>query len=596
MTDQTVAPVDDEQAQSPPIYQIRLDLKNARPPIWRRLLIPSDTRIDVVHQIIQVAMGWTDSHLHVFTSMGFEIGDVSFNDFNMAMVDETQVTLDKLLQKIGDRLDYEYDFGDGWAHILKLEKILPPDPDADYPICLTGRRACPPEDIGGIWGYADFLEALADEGHPDHEYYVEWYGDAFDAEHFDPEATTEALQTLVTEYADDDHVPLHPLTLLRWQMLSHELVAQIPAHPPSDLVGPPDAAQERWARRIRRAKSASELLDLLPLDHPSLIAEWEKHWEAFSPKIARLAAQRLAKPSLWPVEGQRWAQERLVCALHRLGPPAVQPLIGVFETLDDYGKALACLALGQLGARDAGDAFWQYYVRAYETPETGWFLAPLWALVDIADPRAADAVAAALEDDWDFDELAAIAGRAGDHRALLPLLGWMMLYSEEPPAAVTGAATLVAHRMGREAILEALSNLPNSGGPDSPEISPAILADSLLKISVEQAEEGIAGYFTPVTVESLMAEIMDSDIAFDDPFFDPEWLLGTEEDEDIIEIEPQTPIGPAIVPLSLLTPRRPEGRRGPGLDRNDPCWCGSGRKYKHCHWREDQHKDIPRTA
>jgi hypothetical protein len=598
MTEQTEEPTSQESEESPQVYQIRLDLKGIRPPIWRRLLLPSNVPLDGVHNIIQVAMGWTDSHLHSFTSGGYEFGDIRVDDYGLDLLDERLVALDEFLVKVGDRLDYEYDFGDGWQHVLKLEKILPWDPDVEYPICLTGRRACPPEDVGGIWGYMEFLEALADEGHPEHEAYIDWYGEDFDSEAFDAEATSEALQDVMLGIEQVAEPP-HAITLVRLQMLSHELVDLIPHQLQlgMDIAEQSDATRRRWARRIRRAKSASELLDLLPIDHLSLLIEWMERWQAFSPDIAQLAVERMAAPDAWSEEHQRWAKERLACALHRLGPAATRPLIEGFETLDGYGKALACVVLGQLGVREASDAIWRFYVDAYETPENGWFLGPLWALVDLADPRAADAIAQVLEDDWDFNELAAIAGRAGDHRALVPLLGWMMLNLPKPMREVTGATVLVAHRIGREAIIQALGSLRLTQLSDAPEVAPADIADQLLAIPVEEAGAAIETYFVPTKLEDLIADMMDEDLLYDSPYSDLLWDLEEDEDKEAwIDSDVEPPVDPGMSPISWLTSSQPETRSRPRLDRNDPCWCGSGKKYKHCHWREDQEKDIPRAA
>lgn len=91
-----------------------------------------------------------------------------------------------MVPRAGVRFLYEYDFGDSWEHTLRVEKILPPEPGVHYPQCLAGKRACPPEDVGGVWGYQEFLAALADPDDPQHDEYLEWIGGEFDAETFDP--------------------------------------------------------------------------------------------------------------------------------------------------------------------------------------------------------------------------------------------------------------------------------------------------------------------------------------------------------------------------------------------------------------------------
>ncbi len=109
---------------------------------------------------------------------------------------ERTVPLSCVLQEPKDKIIYEYDFGDSWEHELLLEKVLAPDPAIRYPICVTGKRACPPEDCGGIWGYAELLEALASPNHPEHASMLEWAGDDFDPEAFDLEAVNSMLRQI----------------------------------------------------------------------------------------------------------------------------------------------------------------------------------------------------------------------------------------------------------------------------------------------------------------------------------------------------------------------------------------------------------------
>jgi len=175
-----------------PIYQVKVTLKGSKPPIWRRILVPSAIRLGKFHDVLQIVMGWTDSHLHQFT-----VGDVYYGtpdpEFGLEVRSERTVPLNRLLQAPKDKLIYEYDFGDSWDHEVLLEKVLAPDPALHYPICLTGKRACPPEDCGGIWGYADFLDAIASPDHPEHATMLEWSGGEFDAEAFDITAVNQML-------------------------------------------------------------------------------------------------------------------------------------------------------------------------------------------------------------------------------------------------------------------------------------------------------------------------------------------------------------------------------------------------------------------
>jgi len=135
------------------IYQIQITLKGSKPKIWRRILIDSDILLVDFHKVIQTTMGWTNSHLHVFSD-GIE--EYSPKEFEVEYAkDSRRVRLDKILKEENAKINYEYDFGDGWEHIIKLEKILTPNDQLQTPQCIAGKRNCPPEDCGGIWGYSE---------------------------------------------------------------------------------------------------------------------------------------------------------------------------------------------------------------------------------------------------------------------------------------------------------------------------------------------------------------------------------------------------------------------------------------------------------
>ncbi len=174
------------------IHQIKVTLKHIRPPVWRRLQVPADIKLGRLHVILQLAMGWYDSHLHAFRAGHTSYG-VSDPDSPNDMKNERNVRLDKIAGA-GDVLIYEYDFGDGWEHEIKIEKILPAEKGKHYPLCLAGKRACPPEDCGGPWGYERLLEVLADPKHEEHEEMLEWIGGAFDPEAFDLDEVNQALR------------------------------------------------------------------------------------------------------------------------------------------------------------------------------------------------------------------------------------------------------------------------------------------------------------------------------------------------------------------------------------------------------------------
>ena len=202
------------------IYELRITLKGSKPPIWRRVAVPADIKLGTLHEVIQIAMGWTDSHLHQFILRDkglkpdpqemarryqqggwdeefisrmrgeryFVTKETPWGDpTEMEGEDENKITLAQVCPNVKSNLTYEYDFGDGWEHAIKVQKIIEPQPGVQYPVCLAGKKACPPEDCGGIWGYYDMLDAVGDPKHERHEELLEWLGDRFDPDAFDLE-------------------------------------------------------------------------------------------------------------------------------------------------------------------------------------------------------------------------------------------------------------------------------------------------------------------------------------------------------------------------------------------------------------------------
>lgn len=185
-----------DKSDSPaPVYQIKVGLRHAKPPIWRRIEVPADVSLAELHQVIQVAFNWQDTHLHMFET---PYGDFGFEDAQLGHRAEEAVTLEQVAP-LGEqnKLGYTYDFGDGWEHEILVEKALDRDPTVAYPRCTGGRRAAPPEDCGGIWGYAELLEILADPAHPRHSDMLAWLGldtaGDFDPNQFDRAAVTQSL-------------------------------------------------------------------------------------------------------------------------------------------------------------------------------------------------------------------------------------------------------------------------------------------------------------------------------------------------------------------------------------------------------------------
>ena len=184
-----------KSATSQTVYQLKITLKGAKPPIWRRVQLLDIANLETLHHIIQIAMGWTDSHLHQFTINGIDYGQPmpEYDDFEVS--DETKAKLNQLVAEKSKFL-YTYDMGDSWDHEILVEKILPRETDRLYPTCLTGKRSCPPEDCGGVWGYAEFVAAIQDPDHPDHEDMLEWIGGDFDPEEFDPKEVNQQFGSM----------------------------------------------------------------------------------------------------------------------------------------------------------------------------------------------------------------------------------------------------------------------------------------------------------------------------------------------------------------------------------------------------------------
>lgn len=196
-TTEDSSPMPEGRLPTDRIFQFKITLLDSEPKIWRRIQVPDDS-LDELHEHIQTAMGWTNSHLHQFDINGRVYGDPDllhdgFEEFNL--VDSTATLISDVVPEDGKRfrMVYEYDFGDGWQHELLFEGNPTPDPNQAYPVCLEGERACPPEDVGGVWGYQDFVKAIVDPLHDQHEELLQW-GGSFDPEHFDATETTTLMQ------------------------------------------------------------------------------------------------------------------------------------------------------------------------------------------------------------------------------------------------------------------------------------------------------------------------------------------------------------------------------------------------------------------
>lgn len=181
------------------IYELEITLLEIKPRIWRRLAVPNNCSLMVLHGVIQRAMGWKDCHLHKFNigDWTYASRDSDSDDLDDREIrDEQRTCLCDVFGGEGFRFRYRYDMGDNWQHEIEVVNVGLPEQDAHYPSCLAGERACPPEDVGGIWGYADMLEAIADPRHEEHKQYAEWLGESFDSEAFDLNEVNRMLRGL----------------------------------------------------------------------------------------------------------------------------------------------------------------------------------------------------------------------------------------------------------------------------------------------------------------------------------------------------------------------------------------------------------------
>jgi hypothetical protein len=184
----------------PAVYQLKITVRHLVPKVWRRVQVPNDLTLGQLHDVIQIAMGWDNFHLHQFcihkTNFGMTHDPMGGPLEMYDSLDENDYRLCDLGLRTRSKFTYEYDFGDGWEHQIVIEKTLPPAPEVTL-TCLAGARACPMEDSGGVWGYQQKLAILADPKHPEYEEICEWMGKDFDPEAFNLEAVNRRLAALV---------------------------------------------------------------------------------------------------------------------------------------------------------------------------------------------------------------------------------------------------------------------------------------------------------------------------------------------------------------------------------------------------------------
>ena len=183
------------------IARVKITLDDVKPIVLRRVEVPATLRLDRLHLAIQAAMGWTNTHLYEILARdtGWGIPDPDWGD---GPLDARKARLIDVLEDVGTKtLKYLYDFGDGWEHTVKVERIAAPEPGAAYPRLIEAAGRCPPEDVGGPWGYAELLAAIDDPKHERHAEFKEWISDDFDPVVVDIEWLTEEVAALAKRWS-----------------------------------------------------------------------------------------------------------------------------------------------------------------------------------------------------------------------------------------------------------------------------------------------------------------------------------------------------------------------------------------------------------
>ena len=179
------------------ILQLKITLDQIEPPIWRRVEVKDDISFYELHHVIQIAMGWWNTHLFEFEAGGYTIGVIEGSMVPEGTLGSKEVRLSRLLDTEKMKFKYLYDFGDNWDHEIEIEKIIPEVSGRSYPTCIGGERNCPPEDIMGFPGYMNLVEIMKDKNHPEYQGMLEWLGEEYDPEYFDLQETNGELQFII---------------------------------------------------------------------------------------------------------------------------------------------------------------------------------------------------------------------------------------------------------------------------------------------------------------------------------------------------------------------------------------------------------------
>jgi hypothetical protein len=322
------------------------------------------------------------------------------------------------------------------------------------------------------------------------------------------------------------------------------------------------------AERIERAPTVEALLDLIPVASGTAEPAWHRRMRQFGPEVVPLVEAQLRRVRDIEDDHLRGlSYEHLLSALRWKGEAGAAALLSCFDDLNQYGKSLACVSLGQSDAQAAADIIWTSYESAKNSVRETHFVGALWGLIDLKDPRATDAVADLLWEGLYFYELFGFLSLCGNARAVIPLLLLSTIggLRDEKIAQHAGMALLsIAHRIGRQALLDEFQKAGSQTARQQREREG--MADDILATSPRRAEEYFALFYRGLTPEDIDLEDMKA------------WKQSAERE---LGAPPTDQARRTSSPPSPTPPARRPGR-------NDPCWCGSGKKYKHCHMRQER--------
>lgn len=406
-------------------FRIRIDLQHTKPPVWRRIDIPGDISLPRLHDVIQAAMGWTDSHLHRFRTGNGRNDPEFLTQFDLDEGDEgmleDDVRLDQVIAAAGDRLWYDYDFGDGWEHVLRVEKILDAPPPTS--VCIGGKLACPPEDCGGPWGYSELADwvrgghddALRPEVFGSTEEALAWLPDSWHPETFDIEETNELVTAATAEPVAvvDELASLLELSHNRGARGLRDALAHPAAHGSTEISA--DAA-------TGLVEPFRVLLDVIGEGTALTSAGYLK------PAHVEQIAQRTGITDWWIGKANRedltWPVAELRVAARMLGLVSVRkgritPTRLVADSGDDPQRILrhimSRLPLGRTPAeRHAGWA--TLAVAGSETPAEQWDAKVSWIMFDLGWHDREDPYRAPSPENPTLDILRLLAGSARNSR------------------------------------------------------------------------------------------------------------------------------------------------------------------------------------